>query len=407
VTPDEKTHVLHVDDEDSGANYGLDSALHGRTGEDEGCLAQDSVSRSAHPNYPPPGPRPLPKRPNGRLFVGAVLMGVVGYVAFQAWDSFLRYEAHGVVQGRQVDVHPPWDGVIQYAHVTEGQRVVQDQPLVTLDNLELRQSIDDLLGQQKVVHAEIKARIAEVKRLAAAHRVPRQEASAEYFELWAQLVNEQAKLAELNAERLRISDLHKQGAATSSDFDKATFAWQGQLEKVDKLRDALVEAKKRVDFSHELTVPQDDQIQPLLARLDLLLAQEDRLRQKLALGVVRAPINGVVVSRQRFIGQFSPVSQPVLTLLEDASLEVVVYLRQKCVARYQVGDVLRIVADPDETVFPCQVVRLGDRYVEAPLCIATRYRTDENLLPIYLRPLEGLHPHHRLKLGATVKLLPH
>src|SRR5262249_17936487 len=72
---------------------------------------------------PPPPPPPLPKRPKGRWFIGLLLLAVCGFIGYKVWDSYFRYQAYGTVEGRIIQVSPPWDGVVKYVHVREGETV--------------------------------------------------------------------------------------------------------------------------------------------------------------------------------------------------------------------------------------------------------------------------------------------
>jgi multidrug efflux pump subunit AcrA (membrane-fusion protein) len=114
-----------------------------------------------------PGPGvsrpPAPKRPKGRWFVGLVLLGACGFAAYMGWDTFFRYQAYGTVEGRVIQVPPPWDGVIRYVHVREGDRVRQGQLLVTVDNVELRQREVQLTNQLQVAQAELTATAAKLR----------------------------------------------------------------------------------------------------------------------------------------------------------------------------------------------------------------------------------------------------
>src|SRR5262249_1480105 len=105
-------------------------------------------TQSTQESGPPVRPTPLPRRPKGRWFIGVLLLTACGYGAFQVYDTFFRYRAYGVITGRVLSVSPPWEGVVQYVHVRDGDTVRQGQLLMTLENTELRQrrgQLDDEL----------------------------------------------------------------------------------------------------------------------------------------------------------------------------------------------------------------------------------------------------------------------
>ncbi len=108
-------------------------------------------------------PTPLPKRPKGRWFVGVILFLLVGGAVYAVWDSYWRYQAYGTVTGHLIQVSPPWDGVLQYLQVQEGDAVRQGQLLLTVDNTELRQRHAQLGDELRVAQATLEAEAARLK----------------------------------------------------------------------------------------------------------------------------------------------------------------------------------------------------------------------------------------------------
>ena len=79
---------------------------------------------------------PLPRRPKGRLFVGTLLVSVIGLLGYLVWNALLRYEAYGVVEGRIVKIASPFDGVVRAVYVRDGDSVEQNQVLATVENID-------------------------------------------------------------------------------------------------------------------------------------------------------------------------------------------------------------------------------------------------------------------------------
>ncbi len=82
------------------------------------------------------------------MLIGSVLLFVLGLAGYSIWDSFVRYDGYGIVDGRVLQIAVPWAGTVQSLHVREGQTVTQGQLLATLNNLELELTLarlgDDL-----------------------------------------------------------------------------------------------------------------------------------------------------------------------------------------------------------------------------------------------------------------------
>ena len=83
--------------------------------------------------------------------------------------AFLRYQAYGVVTGRVVQLSPPWNGELTAFHVREGDAVRQGQPLLTMDNAEMRQRLSALGDELVSAQADLEAEAAKIKWQAAFH----------------------------------------------------------------------------------------------------------------------------------------------------------------------------------------------------------------------------------------------
>lgn len=176
---------------------------------------------------------------------------------------------------------------------------------------------------------------------------------------------------------------------------------RSQNGKVTKSRVAVIELKKRIDGGRGLTENGEGQLKPYLEKLHLLQAEHERLRKKIAEGSVVAPTNGVVVERHRFTGEFAPQSEPILTLVEEGSHEVILYLRQSSSKKLALGNTIDIIVEPLNEPVKCQVARIGQEFVPAPAQIKRDYREDEWLLPVYLLPTVR---NPILSIGTKVKM---
>lgn len=183
---------------------------------------------------PAPAARPTPpaKQPKGRWFIGAVMTAALLFVAQGVWRSYFRYAAYGTVTGRSIEVPPPWEGVVQYVHVREGDAVAQGQLLLTLDSVELRQRHAQLADELMVAQATQQAEIAKLKWQAAFNMDQGQGVIAQYYESLGSLLQEQAKLDELRKDLERSENLHRQGGLSDAELDRLQSDTQGQTQKV-------------------------------------------------------------------------------------------------------------------------------------------------------------------------------
>src|SRR5262249_24986140 len=133
-------------------------------------------------------------------------------------------------------------------------------------------------------------------------------------------------------------------------------------------------------------------------------AEMTRNKEELARCQVRAPANGLVLKVLRCAGESCKAAEPVVVLLEEGSLEVVLYLPQQASDRLTMGDAVDLTVEPYPEPVSCTLVRLGTQYESAPEQIKRHYSVGQKLLPVYLQPREELARWIALRVGGVVKL---
>jgi multidrug resistance efflux pump len=360
-------------------------------------------------------PAPLPKRPKGRWFVGVILVAICGFTTHQIWSAYFRYRAYGTITGRMIELSPPWEGVVRSIYVHEGDKVRQGQLLVSVHNMELSQRYDQLGDELKIAQAHLEAEVAKLKWQVAFNIDQGQGSLATYYETSGKLLQEQAKLDELTSTLRRVLILETQKAISKQEVEQIQFHKLGQEQKVGKLAESLFELKKRAELARALlergTGPgkgqsEDgyEQLKPNLARIEALHADRVRLQQRLAQSQVCAPANGLVVRIHHFAGENCKASEPLLSILEEGSLQVVLYLPQEASTSLAVGEEFNVLVEPHAELLNCVVARLGERYEPAPENIKRHFRADQKLLPIYLQPKDEPARWMALRVGGVAKL---
>ena len=355
---------------------------------------------------PTSGPAPLPRRPKGRMLVGSCLLALTMLVVYMVWDTFFRYQAYGVITGRLIQVSAPWRGIVDGFHIREGELVQQGQLLVTIEDFQLEQQLAQIGDQLRMAQAEVDSEISRLQWQSQAHGDRSQKAIAEYYELWGTLLQEQAKLTELQLKRGRLVRLREHDAVTEDKWDAVRFAAAGQAAKVEKLVTAVEEMKKRVELSRHDGEHAFGQLQPKLIRIQTLQGEHERLRDQIRQGQIRSPVDGRVVKRSRFAGEYADAAQPVVTVLEEGSLEAVLYLSQRRANLLDIDQLVDLHVHPLRRPFKCRVLRINDQLKAAPASIERNYRSDEKLVPVHLEP-DPMHYGREttpLRVGSEVKL---
>jgi multidrug resistance efflux pump len=360
-------------------------------------------------------PTPLPKRPKGRWFIGMLLLAACGYGVYQVWDTFFRYRAYGTITGRSIQLSPPWDGLVRSIHVREGDEIRQGQLLITLDNSELRQRQAQIADESRVALASLRAEIARLKWQTAFHLDQSQDAVALYYESWGQLLQQEARLEKLRSDNQRNDYLKHGKAVTAQELDQLQFDIGGQQKSLEKLRLGLEERRKRAELSAELLAHSGelsdglsadgrDQLAPFEAKIAALEAESTRIGERLAEGQIRAPCNSRVLKIARFTGEHCRIGDAILTLLEEGSMRIVVYMPQHASRSLEVDDQVRVVVDPYQDRLACTVIKVGDQYEAAPEQIKRHYVAGQNQLPVILQPGPESAHWMALRLGGVVKL---
>jgi multidrug resistance efflux pump len=360
-------------------------------------------------------PTPLPQRPKGRWFVSALVLGCFTFGVYHVWNSFFRYRAYGTVTGRTVQLSPSWDGVIRYVHVREGESVQQGQLLLSLDNITLRQRCAQLGDELQVAQATLEAEVSKLKWQTVSSLDQGKGAVAYYYEALGNLLQEQANLEYMDNSLQRARSMQLQRAISDEQIDQLRCNRKGQEAKIAKLKEGLADLKKRADqteiWTRKAAPERDglaelgkDQFKPTLARIAALQAERARIQEQLDHGNIRAPTNGLVTKIHRFAGEQAKGSEPVLSMLEDGSLQVVLYLPQDASALLEVNEEIAVILEACPEPLVCTATRLGDQCEPAPEQIKRHYAQGQKLLPVYLEPKDKVAPWMALRVESVVKL---
>jgi len=381
----------------------------GRVGAEGPPLRRATDFQSGRPrpgSVPANAPKaaPLPKRPKGRLFVGAVLLSLLGGIAFLVWDAYFRYQAYGLVEGRIVKVAAPYAGIVRSVFVVDGQTVEQGELLFAVENLEARQQLDRLKDDLRVAQVDVASEISQIQLKTVLQDDRRLKALAEYYELWGTLLFEQGRLDEAELRLARADRLNREATIPAAEYEAARFSYRGQKDKVARLTEAVAKLKDRTQISDAEKQVLEAQVRPKIVRLETLQNEISRATQRIELGKVRSPVAGRVLRSKRFAGEYTDATEPTVEIVEAGSLRVVLYVPADAAARYRAGQEWNVAAPARATTLRCTVTRCGEQFVPAPDCLIRYFRKGQNLLAIYLTPAADDDSRLPLLLGAEVRI---
>jgi hypothetical protein len=147
-----------------------------------------------------------------------------------------------------------------------------------------------------------------------------------------------------------------------------------------------------------------DHLRPFLARIEALNAERERVREEMEQGEIRAPVNGVVLKVAHFAGERCKAGDLLVTLLEENSLEIVLYVPQEAVDQFADDSKVDVLVEPMARSLSGTIVRSGSTLEPAPEHIKRHYSEGQRLLPVYVRPAEDAERWLSLRVGATARL---
>lgn len=366
-------------------------------------VPRTQVLGAAPPPSAPTASTPVPQqKPKGRWFLGSLVLALVAYGVHRVWNVFWRYQAYGVVVGREVQVSPPWAGEIEAVHVREGEHVEQGALLFTLKNLDLQQERTRLVDELRIAQADLSAELARLLGENSERDERAREAAAQYYAAWADLLEEEARLDVLQQRLERQMQLFRSEILSLDAIEQLREETGGQHDKVTQLRQAVEALRTRAAGFEDADL--DERLRPYALRIELLQADLERLGARLAQGEVRAPVPGKVLRRDGFVGERASLDRVVVTLLEDGSEQVELYVSQEEAAGLAPGLELELEIAPHARTVRCRVESIGTQFAQPPPGVGRFSIVGEQLLPVKLTPLADPERTLELRLGALVKL---
>lgn len=369
---------------------------------------KSASARSEEPNKTPAtlAGRTPPTRRSGRLLLAGLMFAACSGGIATVWDSLLRYQAYGIVTGKVVEISAPIDGILQSVHVREGDEIRQDSRLALVSDLQYEQQLSRVADELKIAEAALHAEIAKVQWQSQVQDTEMTRSLADFHEGVGQVHETEGQLGVIRNELERTKVLIENKAARDTDLQMQSIQEHAQKSKLASIQEALKVLKERAESAASIPRLGEEQVAPLVAKVNMLLNETERIREWIALGDLRAPINGKVLFRHHPAGECVKSHEPLFSVMEDASLEIELYLPQSMTSEFEKGDVIRLKIEPFDELVPCTVTSIGSEHRQPPSNIEVFYRKDVKLLPVRVRPPASFAKDKRMSVGAVAKL-PH
>jgi HlyD family secretion protein len=374
------------------------------------------------------------------LIVFLVLLLGVGALVYWGQKNERAAELYysGTIEATQADLSFQVGGRVRDVPVDEGQAVEAGQVLAVLERESFLANRDqavanltraeDTLGQaQTLLDLNRKALPAEVERAEAAVRtleaqLAEQEAGYRSQDVQqARLALEEARITmeEARKDQVRFEQLFKRNVVAEKDKDAADLKYQTALKGYERARQAYALLKE--GYRHEAIAAARARLAESRAALKLARsnlqkieasekevaaagAQVKAMQAAVALAEIqlsytrlRAPSNGIVVSRNVEPGEVVSVGQEVISMADLSEVDLKVFVDETEIGRVKPGQRVDVKIDtfPDK-IYPGRVAFISPEGEFTPKIIQTR---KERVKLVYLVKIKIPNPDFELKSG--------
>lgn len=363
------------------------------------------------------------------LLLGAAVFALYPFLSTEERNGARGYS--GTVEA--VEVLPSFQvsGKIEGVFFGEGQAVKAGQVLAVIDSTELSQQaaragaslalarsrLEPLRTQATYLEKSAKARISAAR--AALEKVTAGPRSQE-IESTRQAVNQAQAAQSLAREKAeRAQTLYREEVIPLARRDEAV-RWAQAADA------ALRQAQEALDLAEEGARPED--IRMAEADLESAIAQREAVKKarmeiisaehqvelaqaeadlastRLEYATLRAPMDGVVLSRNIEVGETVFPGSPVASIADLSTVEVRFYVEEPDLGRLVPGSAVRLSSDSFEgETFSGTLTFLSDKAEFTPKMVLTR---DERSRLVFLAKASFENPEGRLKPGMPVDVFP-
>lgn len=218
--------------------------------------------------------------------------------------SVPEYDATGAFEAVEVTVSSEGNGRILAMYVSEGDRLSAGDPIADIDSLQL------CLARKQLLQQALSVRTGSP-------------------DVSAQLAVLEEQLRKQRTEKERVEKLFARNAATRKQLDDIAAAVMVLEKQLAAQRSVLLRSAGSLDAQG--------------SAIDLQVAQ---IEDQLAKCHLKAPVSGMVLNRYAEAGEFVAVGRPVLRMADVDRMYLRAYLTSAQLAGVQVGDRIRVYADP-------------------------------------------------------------
>lgn len=262
-----------------------------------------------------------------------VVLVVIG--AFFGIKEYIYFSKHVDTDDAQIDgdispVVSRIGGYVDSIYFEENQHVDANQPLVKLDDREMRVKLAQAQAGKQSALANVNVSEAVVNSTQA--NIGSAKANVEIA---------LAKANKANKDFLRYQNLVKDGSVTQQQFDQA----KAEKEALDA---ALQGAKTQYEAAKKQVSTTQSQVSAASSNIDSRMADIDYAKLMLSYARIAAPTSGIVSNKNIQIGQLIQPGQSLFAIVNDNSLYVRANFKETQLEKLKEGQLV----DVDVDAFP-------------------------------------------------------
>ncbi len=292
-----------------------------------------TTSPAPEPEEQRSAPPPHRRRPGIGALVGRTA-GVLALLAAAAWGVHtVHFYLHNAVtddaqvEARIAPVLPKVSGYVTAVLVDDNQKVTAGQPVVRIDDRELKTKVDTAQAAVENATAAVSVAHAAVPAANAAVAVAQAHLAA------AKVAFEKAK-----GDVEKLSPLVKKEEVSRQQYDAVVAARDAAAAQVEAAAAQIESARAQAQSALRQVSAAEAQV----AQRKASLAEAEL---QLSYAVVAAPMTGLVSKKNVEVGQFVQMGQPLLAVVDDATPWVVANFKETQLRKMRAGQEVEVDVD--------------------------------------------------------------
>jgi HlyD family secretion protein len=264
-------------------------------------------------------------------------------------------QANGRIEGDHITVSSKFSGRIQSLPVQEGDIVKSGQTLIVLDDTQVRTRVTQAEKAVASLNARVEALRMDLDVLRKEVPLAIETAEAEVAHGLAVSAKAEATEQQARKDALRLQQLVSQGAASRQRGEQNELASTVARNELAASRTSVTRAKRQlaqVRLGWERIKVREGELKALEAQLDQSRAALAEAESILSDLLIKAPSDGVILTRIADVGEMTAPGAPLLDLVDQDRLYLKVFVPEILIGKVRLGLPARVHTDcfPDREI---------------------------------------------------------